>query len=287
MSLIHTLVREYSIRFGAKRMYRKNLEKNGQFYLASNRWIKKPPGISAIMRVQNEESSIEAAIISALRLADEVICVDNGSRDGTLDIALSVAAKDKRVHIYEYPFKCFESGPGHIDQPANSVHSRSYFYNWCFSLASYSHAWKWDGDQVLAQNVGASEKEYILNHDITHGRGIDLFSISPMVGTKEPFTSNEPHFFRNVFGFHYFMGDPCEFFSYPRIYGFRRSKIGALKTPYFFHLKYADRENIGKGWVENWREIEYFRNLVYERKSEGKILSAREPAEFNFLRFST
>lgn len=286
MSLIHILAHEYLIRFGAKRRYRKNLEKIEEFYLVSQKWLKRPRGISAIMRVQNEESCLEAAIVSALRLADEVICVDNGSVDGTLDIALSIAAKEERVRVYEYPFKCFESGPDHIDQPANSVHSRSYFYNWCFSLANYSHAWKWDGDQVLAQHVGDSEKEYILDHDITHGCGIDLFSVSPMVGTKEPFTSNEPHFFRNVFGFHYFMGNPCEFFSYPRVHGFRRSKIGELKTQYFYHLKYADRENIGKGWVENWRELEYFSNLVFDRKSKGKALNEQVPAEFELLRFS-
>jgi glycosyltransferase involved in cell wall biosynthesis len=287
MSLIHLLAHEYIIRFGRKRSYRKNLEHKKEFYISSNRWRHKPSGITAVMRVQNEESYLEAAIISALRLADEVICVDNGSVDRTLEIAKFVARNDKRVRVYEYPFICFESGPSHIKKPPNSVHSRSYFYNWCFSLARFSHAWKWDGDQVLSQAVGSIEKDYILNHDITHGCGIDLFSISPMTETKEPFTSNEPHFFRNDFGFHYFMGDPCEFLSYPRLCGFRKSKIGTLDSPYFYHLKYTDRKNIGKGWVENWREIEYFRNLVFERKSKGKLLMERVPSEFGLIKLPT
>ena len=95
------------------------------------------------MRVQNEES-VEAAIISALRLADEVICVDNGSTDKTLDIAKSIAAKDNRVRVFEYPFKCFDSGPSHMENPNSFIHA--FFYNWCFSLAGFSHAWKWDGE---------------------------------------------------------------------------------------------------------------------------------------------
>lgn len=287
MSLIHILAHEYRIRFGPKRRYRKNLEGNKEFFFDSNRWVKKSSGISAIMRVQNEESCLKASIISALRLADEVVCVDNGSADKTLAIAKSVAANDNRVRVYEYPFKCFDSGPGHLEKPPNSVHSRSYFYNWCFSLARYSHVWKWDGDQVLSQSISMEEKEYILSHDITHGCGFDLFSISPMTATKEPFTSNEPHFFRNDFGFHYFMGDPCEFFTYPKLSGLRKSKIGALNIPYFYHLKYADRKNIGKGWVKNWREIEYFSNLVFDRKSKGQPLKERVPDEFELLKFST
>ena len=139
MSLIHILAHEYRIRFGPKRRYRKNLEGNKEFFFDSNRWVKKSSGISAIMRVQNEESCLKASIISALRLADEVVCVDNGSADKTLAIAKSVAANDNRVRVYEYPFKCFDSGPGHLKKPPNSVHSRSYFYNWCFSLARYRH----------------------------------------------------------------------------------------------------------------------------------------------------
>lgn len=287
MSLTHNLLHEYHIRFGAKRRYRKNLERKKEFYLLTNRWTRRSPGISAIMRVQNEESSLEAAIISALRLADEVICVDNGSTDKTLDIATSIAEKDNRVRVYEYPFKCFESGPSHMENPPNSVHSRAFFYNWCFSLARFSHAWKWDGDQVLIQEIGATEKEHILSHDITHGCGIDLYSITPMIETKEPYTSNEPHFFRNDFGFHYFMGNPCEFFSYPKLCGLRKCRIGQLKTPYFYHLKYADRKSIGKGWVRNWREIEYFSNLVFNRKSKGQILSEQIPVEFDLLKYSS
>lgn len=284
MSLIRILRHQFQIRFGSRRIYYKNVEGKREFYIRSHRQRKNKRGISAIMRVQNEEAYLEAAVLSALRLADEVVCVDNFSSDKTLTIAKTLAAKDHRIRVYEYPFMCFESGPEHSGQPPNSIRSRSYFYNWCMSLANFSHLWKWDGDQVLSDSIGLKERELILNSDITHGFGVDLFSISPMIATKEPFTSNEPHFFRNSPGFHYFMGDPCEFFSYPNIFRGRRCKIGNLNSAYFYHLKYVNRGGIGKGWMPNWHENEYFHHLVNERKSQGESFKEAIPKEFDLIK---
>jgi hypothetical protein len=66
----------------------------------------------------------------------------------------------------------------------------------------------------------------------------------------------------------------------------RRSRIGNLSSPYFYHLKYIDREGIGKGWVKNWRQIEYFDTLVNKRKAEGKPLVEPIPDEFALITFS-
>lgn len=283
MSLIRKFWHEVDIRIGPKRIRCNNLEGDEDYRIRMPMKRNLPKGISAVMRVKNEEVYLEAAIQSALRLADEVVCVDNGSTDNTLSIAQSLAKEDSRVSVFQYPFDCFDSGPEHSSHPSNSVRSRSYFYNWCMAKANFSHVWKWDGDQILAAAICLEQKKVILSNDITHGCGIDLYSISPMVATKEPFTSNEPHFFRNSRGFHYFMGTPCEFFSYPRINAFRKCRITNLKEPYFFHLKYSRRDALGKGWVADWKEQAYFNHLVNERKSKGEPINTTIPMEFDLL----
>jgi glycosyltransferase involved in cell wall biosynthesis len=280
MNLIKLCVHELNIRYGHRRFRKKNKEGLNEYIVHRKKSKILAPGITAVMRVRDEANFVEAAILSALRLADEVICVDNGSSDRTPEIIAAIASKDERVQVFSYPFECFASGPGHYKLPSNSVKSRSYFYNWAFSHANFSHVWKWDGDQIVVSDVKGI-REQVLSHDIVHGCGIDLFSIDPPLMTKEPYTSNEPHFFRNASAFHYYMGEPCEFFSYPRVTNeFRKSKIANLTDPYFYHLKYANRAEIGKGWMEGWEKNNYFANLVNNRKSQGNPLLEDLPMEF-------
>ncbi len=87
-----------------------------------------------------------------LRATDHVIVVDNGSTDGTPEVAAETAAKaglaDKLTQA-SYPFEVARAGAEHLGQHELSVHSLSYFYNWCFSLVQTRYSWKWDGDMVL------------------------------------------------------------------------------------------------------------------------------------------
>ena len=41
------------------------------------------------------------------------------------------------------------AGAEHLGQHELSVHSLSYFYNWCFAQVSTRYSYKWDGDMVL------------------------------------------------------------------------------------------------------------------------------------------
>ena len=55
--------------------------------------------ISLCMIVRNEEESLERCLESARNVADEIIIVDTGSTDGTIDIAKRYTQK-----VYEFPW---------------------------------------------------------------------------------------------------------------------------------------------------------------------------------------
>jgi glycosyltransferase involved in cell wall biosynthesis len=129
-----------------------NLEQITDFAI---RW--RPPGdgmFTAVLRVKNEAQSLPWVLPGVLRVADEVILVDNGSDDGTPEVAQRVAEGNgsaDRFRVLEYPFQVSRCGSEHLATPPNSVHSLTYFYNWAFSHAATQYWWKWDGDMVLTE----------------------------------------------------------------------------------------------------------------------------------------
>jgi cellulose synthase/poly-beta-1,6-N-acetylglucosamine synthase-like glycosyltransferase len=81
------------------------------------------PKVSICIPVYNVEPYLAAALNSALgqTLEDiEVICVDDGSTDGSLAILKSYAAKDPRLHVVENKsirrrgIRCRLSGNGEV-----------------------------------------------------------------------------------------------------------------------------------------------------------------------------
>ena len=126
-----------------------NLEDRTDFAV---KWREPTDGmLGAVLRVKNEAESLPWALPGILRVADRVIVVDNGSTDGTQEIARRVAEEHGAEHfeLIEYPFDVSRCGPEHLATPPESVHSLTYFYNWAFSKAATRYWWKWDGDMVL------------------------------------------------------------------------------------------------------------------------------------------
>jgi hypothetical protein len=109
-------------------------------------------GFTAVVRAKNEARVLPWALPPLLRGARRVVLVDNGSTDGTADVAREVAAAEgaaDRFDVYDYPFSVARCGDEHLATPAASVHSLAYFYNWSFSHVRTSYALKWDADMVL------------------------------------------------------------------------------------------------------------------------------------------
>lgn len=129
-----------------------NLEQLQEFEV---RWPEPGKGMfTCVLRVKNESQSLPWVLPGVFRAADEVILVDNGSDDGTPEVAQRVAQEqgaEDRFQLLEYPFNVSRCGTEHLGTPPNSVHSLTYFYNWAFSHAQGQYWWKWDGDMVLTE----------------------------------------------------------------------------------------------------------------------------------------
>lgn len=110
------------------------------------------PGLSAMLRVKNEESIIEASILSIIDFVDEVRVIDNNSSDNTRNIVEKLKQDfPTKIFLSHYPFTVTRNGREFANIPENSIVSLAYYYNWCKSLCQYSHVLKWDADMVVPE----------------------------------------------------------------------------------------------------------------------------------------
>jgi glycosyltransferase involved in cell wall biosynthesis len=109
-------------------------------------------GFTAVLRVKDEARSLPFSLPGVLRCVRRAVVVDNGSSDGTPEVAVRVAEESglgERLRVLSYPFSVSRCGPEHLWTYPDSVHSLTYFYNWSFSHVRTRYALKWDGDMVL------------------------------------------------------------------------------------------------------------------------------------------
>jgi glycosyltransferase involved in cell wall biosynthesis len=110
----------------------------------------KKPGLTAIVRLRNEEEFGKRSLASVLPFFDEIVIVFNDSQDRTAEIVEEFArAHPGKVRAFYYVPKVFPRGSrGHRTTDVRSVHSLIHYYNFALSLASYQIRCKWDGDQI-------------------------------------------------------------------------------------------------------------------------------------------
>ena len=145
--------------------YYTNLENNIDFeFDRSHYGLSKEKGISALLRIKNEEHSIKQVLLDCLNVFDEVVIVDNNSSDNTLaiveDVQFGMPEAADKIKVYSYPFDVARCGLDNYLCPENSVHSLAYFYNFCLSKCRYSHVYKWDGDMFLPNDMLNSFKNF-------------------------------------------------------------------------------------------------------------------------------
>ncbi|HEU4448775.1 MAG TPA: hypothetical protein VFR63_02180, partial [Gaiellaceae bacterium] len=119
-------------------------------------------GFTAVVRAKNEAQALPWVLPPLLRAVRRVILVDNGSTDGTAEIARQVAAgagAADRLEVHAYPFSVARCGEEHLGTPAASVHNLAYFYNWSFSHVRTGYALKWDADMVLTDTAVAALRD--------------------------------------------------------------------------------------------------------------------------------
>ena len=96
---------------------------------ASGEKLKK--GISAVIAMKDEEYTIEACIRSLQGFADQIICIDNGSNDKSVEIVKKLQKEFKNIEIIEMP--------GFLLGDCRNEGLKRTIYNWHL---------RWDADMI-------------------------------------------------------------------------------------------------------------------------------------------
>lgn len=110
------------------------------------------PGLTCVFRVKDEARNLPWVLPAMLEAVDHVVLVDNGSTDGTPELAQRLADEAGASDRYTgavYPHRVSRAGSEHLATPPDSVHSLTHFYNWSFSHVRTAYSMKWDGDMAL------------------------------------------------------------------------------------------------------------------------------------------
>ena len=108
------------------------------------------PGISAYMRIKNEEQFVRLAILSHLDYYDEIIACHNGCTDNTESILHELANQyPQKIKVFHYLPKVHTFLTAeHANTPTDSVHSMANYSNYALCKTSYSVAVKLDADHL-------------------------------------------------------------------------------------------------------------------------------------------
>jgi hypothetical protein len=111
----------------------------------------KPPGISFIVRVRNEEKTLAQSLASlrGLTCAHEIVVVLHRCTDRSKEIAQTFEG----VRIFEYDRVISRPGFETLVTPDTSTHSLISYYNWCFSKVGRLWCFKWDADFIATNEL--------------------------------------------------------------------------------------------------------------------------------------
>jgi glycosyltransferase involved in cell wall biosynthesis len=137
-------------------------------------------GYSFLLRVKNEEDTIEKCIMDIVDLADEIIVVNNQSTDNTKKIINNIARKYNNVKVFDYDVNVPRMGIEHINSyKKNKQNTLATYYNWVVNKATYNKKIKWDGDfYAVKDNLLELLDEYRNREDLfcVHFSGLTLFT---------------------------------------------------------------------------------------------------------------
>jgi tetratricopeptide (TPR) repeat protein len=189
---------------------------------------KKRPTISLCMMVKNEEKRLPTALKSAAPWVDEIIVVDTGSTDNTLQIAQSFGAK-----IFHHPWE----------------HSFSTHRNQTIQYASGDWLLILDADEEIDPATG----HWL--HRIVHDPEVNVFFFELHNQLKDGGESFilHPRLFRNGLGFHY----EGQVHNRPIFQGpgakapVRLIHYGYAESPETMELKHQRRLTMIRKWVDD------------------------------------
>ena len=127
--------------------------------------VAKEPGISAMIRLKNEEDNIYNVLNSIKNCFDEIVIVDNDSADNTIS-EIKRAVNDHpllkaKIKLHHYKFNIARCGLDNFIEPQNSPNSLASFYNYSLKKCNFSKVCKWDGDMFLPKSMEKSFQDFL------------------------------------------------------------------------------------------------------------------------------
>lgn len=115
-------------------------------------WLDRPraPGISAYMRIKNEQQLVRVAVMSHIKHYDEIIACHNDCSDDTVRILHDLAAQyPDKIRVFHYAPKVHPPrSREHAQMSDDSVHGLANYYNWALSKTTRQVAVKLDADHL-------------------------------------------------------------------------------------------------------------------------------------------
>lgn len=255
----------------SNRLHCENREGYQDYNIPSRYYSGRKPGLSAMIRLKNEEEWIRPCLLSIQEWFDELAIFLQNSTDRTEAIIREM--KLPQVRIYYYPFDSFPNGPGHGNWPANSIYSRAYFYNWCLAKTSCQWVSKWDGDMVAVDWLGPSIRSLLGHCEIIKIFGVNLAGPNLDRLSVDPTTGLHPQFFKVRKGTFFINGELCEKFRFPqrRCLGLLPTRQSIINQPAFLHFKWVKSlATATQAWPSNWQELPIFHERIRRRESGSR-----------------
>ncbi|WP_318406947.1 glycosyltransferase family 2 protein [Photobacterium leiognathi] len=180
--------------------------------------------VSAIYRVKNGESTIEKAILSVVDLVEEIIFVDNGSTDNTINIVNELSNK-YNIKIFEYKKDLCFAGKGYKERlKENPSGSLADYYTYSFSKGKSDYLMKCDANYIFTKTgLNIIKKELKKKPDVICYPGVECF------GNKHVL---EPFIFKRNSGWKFIDDELWEKVVFPE-----NLKWKKIFTALFIHVK--------------------------------------------------
>lgn len=237
----------------------KNIERLEQYYYPSDLSKNRVTGVSAIMRIKNEEESIVPSILSVKNFFDEIICILNKCTDKTEELLRLLNLPN--VKIVQYPFDIVPAGPDTKDICVHSINNIVYYTNYCISLSKYEWIYRFDAD-TIALPVFFELKNIIKcdRYNSVEERHWDLVGKKcDQLGSQE-MTSFEKRLIR--------IGDNVKYILTPNQYAEMAYVPGPsyrVEEPTFVHLKHCKKDPQHQ-WNNKTRDMDHFKDIMNRHK---------------------
>jgi glycosyltransferase involved in cell wall biosynthesis len=149
-----------------------------------------PAGLSIVLPVHNEAAVVETALthmltaLTGLAADFEIVVVENGSRDATLDIVRRLAAADAHIHIETLVAADYGQALQHGIQTAR--YDRVVIFNvdyWSAEFVQTALAGLERADMVLGSKVMGADRRPVLRRIITRSFNFFLRAFFGFAGT--------------------------------------------------------------------------------------------------------